>query len=265
MWVFIPYPTIQADPCRPPKQTKGGPRKSNTGTPVPGDDASSNIIVERLSYADSPRSFKSTTFTSKLSSRTATTSSTGVRKNAKQILGLERERLSGGDGFMSAQHVEMRKKGVKIELGNKKKVGVKKGSLQNLMKGKRKREALTPAESEAATESATPGLEDDEGEAMDVDRSSPVKGSESSKTEALANESDGTPKKEIITYHTPTAPPSLLPAKKYCDITGLHANYTDPRTKLRYRGLDVWHAVRGLGPGGDQAYLSLRNAQTSLK
>ena len=84
--------------------------------------------------------------------------------------------------------------------------------------------------------------------------------------------------------HTPAAPPSLLPAKKYCDITGLHASYTDPKTKLRYKGLEVWHVVRGLvsatrhlssvrvltdgsdkGPGGDQAYLALRNAQTHLK
>lgn len=80
--------------------------------------------------------------------------------------------------------------------------------------------------------------------------------------------------------HTPTAPPSLLPAKKYCDITGLHAAYTDPRTKLRYKGLEVWSIVRNLvgppspcvkkaadmqGPGVDQSYLALRGAQTSLK
>lgn len=71
---------------------------------------------------------------------------------------------------------------------------------------------------------------------------------------------DISPKGEVITCelimrdrneadvidHTPTAPPSLLPAKKYCDITGLPASYTDPRTKLRYKGLDVWHVVRGL-------------------
>lgn len=50
----------------------------------------------------------------------------------------------------------------------------------------------------------------------------------------------------LMTDHTPTAPPSLLPAKKYCDITGLPAAYTDPRTKLRYKGLEVWHVVRGL-------------------
>jgi len=30
------------------------------------------------------------------------------------------------------------------------------------------------------------------------------------------------------------APPSLLPAKKYCDLTGLEAKYTDPKSKLRY-------------------------------
>jgi len=81
----------------------------------------------------------------------------------------------------------------------------------------------------------------------------------------------------MFTDHTPAAPPSLLPAKKYCDITGLHAAYTDPRTKLRYKGLEVWHVVRNLvsllisfmtdnqGPGIDQTYLSLRGAQTSLK
>lgn len=49
-----------------------------------------------------------------------------------------------------------------------------------------------------------------------------------------------------VTDHTPTAPPSLLPAKKYCDVTGLHAAYTDPRTKLRYKGLEVWNIVRNL-------------------
>src|SRR5208282_4077105 len=30
------------------------------------------------------------------------------------------------------------------------------------------------------------------------------------------------------------APPSLLPQKKYCDITGLEGKYTDPKTKLRF-------------------------------
>lgn len=251
----------------PSKPQKNVPRKSNTGTPVASEDGVSiAAVIDRLSYADAPRPFKSASFVSRLPSRTATSSSTSVRKNAKQILALERERYLGGDGFLSAQHVAMRKRGEKIELGKKKKGVAKKGNIQNLLKGKMKRDAeetpgtqeQTPAESRMTSEGTTPTLEEDED--MDMDQK------ERPAVQAPPSDSgDGRSKKEIVTYLTPTAPPSLLPPKKYCDITGLHASYTDPRTKLRYKGLDVWHVVRALGPGGDQAYLSLRGAQTSLK
>lgn len=251
----------------PSKPQKNVPRKSNTGTPVASEDGISiAAVIDRLSYADAPRPFKSASFVSHLPSRTATSSSTSVRKNVKQILALERERYLGGDGFLSAQHVAMRKRGEKIELGKKKKGVAKKGNIQNLLKGKMKRDAeetpgtqeQTPAESRMTSEGTTPTLEEDED--MDMDQK------ERPAVQAPPGDSeDGRPKKEIVTYLTPTAPPSLLPPKKYCDITGLHASYTDPRTKLRYKGLDVWHVVRALGPGGDQAYLSLRGAQTSLK
>lgn len=50
----------------------------------------------------------------------------------------------------------------------------------------------------------------------------------------------------VVADLTPQAPPSLLPAKKYCDITGLPAKYTDPKTKLRYCGLEVWEVIRTL-------------------
>ena len=39
---------------------------------------------------------------------------------------------------------------------------------------------------------------------------------------------------DVPTYTGIEAPPSLLPAKKYCDLTGLEAKYTDPKTRLRY-------------------------------
>jgi INO80 complex subunit C len=45
---------------------------------------------------------------------------------------------------------------------------------------------------------------------------------------------------------TSQAPPSLLPAKKYCDITGLPAKYTDPKTRLHFRGLEVLDVIRGM-------------------
>ncbi|EKX46130.1 hypothetical protein GUITHDRAFT_152532, partial [Guillardia theta CCMP2712] len=37
---------------------------------------------------------------------------------------------------------------------------------------------------------------------------------------------------EVATYSSIEAPPSILPSKKYCDLTGLGARYTDPQTKL---------------------------------
>ncbi|WVN88317.1 uncharacterized protein L203_103522 [Cryptococcus depauperatus CBS 7841] len=242
-------------------------RKSNTSTPAPSEDGNSipiAAIIERLSYADTPRPFKSPGFQSCLPSRTATTSTTTVKKNVKQILALERERLSGGDGFLSAAHVGMKKRGETIVLGKKKKGAAKKNNIQNLLKGKMKREAEdegteTPTgDSEAPSGTVTPSQQQEEDEELDLEAADKLYSQGESQDEQKSQ-------KEIITYMTPAAPPSLLPAKKYCDITGLYAKYTDPKTKLRYKGLEVWHVVRSLGPGADQSYLALRNAQTSLK
>ncbi|KAJ3729146.1 YL1 nuclear protein C-terminal domain-containing protein [Lentinula guzmanii] len=40
------------------------------------------------------------------------------------------------------------------------------------------------------------------------------------------------------------APPSVLPQKHYCDITGLEAPYTDPVTGLRYHDKDVYALIK---------------------
>lgn len=59
--------------------------------------------------------------------------------------------------------------------------------------------------------------------------------------------------------------PSMMPAKKYCDITGLEAHYTDPKTKLRYHDAEVYTVVKGMSVDAAQAFLSLRNSQIVLK
>ena len=41
-----------------------------------------------------------------------------------------------------------------------------------------------------------------------------------------------------VSDHEYDAPPSLKPAKKYCDVTGLEAPYTDPKSRLRYHNAD---------------------------
>jgi INO80 complex subunit C len=61
------------------------------------------------------------------------------------------------------------------------------------------------------------------------------------------------------------APPSLYPPKKYCDVTGQPAKYTDPQTKLHYADAAAFAAVRRLSPEAVQARLALRRAAFTLK
>ena len=48
------------------------------------------------------------------------------------------------------------------------------------------------------------------------------------------------------------APPSLLPQKKFCDITGLEAKYTDPKSKLRFHNTEVYAVIQTLPASVDQ-------------
>ncbi|KAG8997288.1 hypothetical protein FRB94_001083 [Tulasnella sp. JGI-2019a] len=68
----------------------------------------------------------------------------------------------------------------------------------------------------------------------------------------------------LVCYSTIEAPPSLVPAKRYCDITGLEGPYTDPQTKLRYHDKDIFAHIRTLKPSAVQAYLALRGSGQPL-
>ena len=67
------------------------------------------------------------------------------------------------------------------------------------------------------------------------------------------------------TYVSVEAPPSMYPVKKYCDVTGFPAKYTDPRSKLQYASLDVFPVVRTMAHDDAQKLLALRNAHVSLR
>ncbi|KAI9803109.1 MAG: chromatin-remodeling complex subunit ies6 [Piccolia ochrophora] len=71
----------------------------------------------------------------------------------------------------------------------------------------------------------------------------------------------------IATYTNIESAPSLHPAhqKRYCDITGLPAPYTDPKTRLRYHNKEVFGVVRTLGQGVPDKYLEARGAHIVLK
>ncbi|KAI9851550.1 MAG: hypothetical protein M1838_003382 [Thelocarpon superellum] len=69
------------------------------------------------------------------------------------------------------------------------------------------------------------------------------------------------------TYSNIESAPSLHPAhqKHYCDITGLPAPYTDPKSRLRYHNQEVFAVVRTLGQGVAENYLEARGAHVILK
>ncbi|KAJ2957417.1 hypothetical protein NQZ79_g6867 [Umbelopsis isabellina] len=70
---------------------------------------------------------------------------------------------------------------------------------------------------------------------------------------------------DFPTYQNIESPPSVRPLKKYCDITGLEARYTDPKTGLRYHNAEIFQFIKGLGVSSVQAYLGSRNAAVVLK
>ncbi|KAI0794816.1 hypothetical protein C8Q75DRAFT_712597, partial [Abortiporus biennis] len=86
-------------------------------------------------------------------------------------------------------------------------------------------------------------------EAMDVDGVTP----------------DMTPEEDIPTYSSIEAPPSLLPQRRYCDITGLEAPYTDPATGLRYHDKSIYELIKGLSTTAAKDYLSARGVNPIVK
>lgn len=143
---------------------------------------------------------------SRLNVRTATSSTAAVKKNAKQLLTLERERYAGGDGFLSAAQTQAKARGEAIEIPGKKKKATgaagglglnvprpKGWNLKN--RGANKSGAATPSTAVSAGGTggsgvSTPMLVDEEAEDDDEDGTAVA--------EPPAEESS-VPKKEIIT------------------------------------------------------------------
>ncbi|XP_032813357.1 INO80 complex subunit C isoform X1 [Petromyzon marinus] len=62
------------------------------------------------------------------------------------------------------------------------------------------------------------------------------------------------------TYSNIDAPPSFKPAKKYSDLSGLPASYTDPQSKLHFSNAEEFSQVRTLPMDIVSGYLALRKA-----
>lgn len=71
----------------------------------------------------------------------------------------------------------------------------------------------------------------------------------------------------IATYTNIESAPSLHPGhqKHYCDITGLPAPYTDPKSRLRYHNIEMFGIIQNLSANVQQNYLEARGAHVVLK
>jgi INO80 complex subunit C len=70
-----------------------------------------------------------------------------------------------------------------------------------------------------------------------------------------------------VTFTNIESAPSLHPSsrRRYCDITGLPAPYTDPKTRLRYHNAEIFGNIRTMGQATVEGYLAARGAHTVLK
>ncbi|KAG5440495.1 hypothetical protein PCK2_000429 [Pneumocystis canis] len=67
------------------------------------------------------------------------------------------------------------------------------------------------------------------------------------------------------TYSSIEASPSVLPRAKWCDVTGLHGFYTDPKTGLRFHNKEVFSVIKNMTQGVEQQFLQMRGLQVILR
>ncbi|EJC97905.1 uncharacterized protein FOMMEDRAFT_114675 [Fomitiporia mediterranea MF3/22] len=215
----------------PPKgsgKRKGGATPA-VSTPADVSAPQTPTLAESLSYLSYPRPFKNPSYTKNAARRTRT---------LKSVLSQERER-----------------------------------ERQDRERRRAEREAALTAASSAAGEAPPVSGEEDgnvnvkaDGDGMDVDtqeqeRETSAPGSEAA-VKTMLNVIE---EEDIPTYTSIEAPPSILPQKHYCDITGLEAPYTDPATGLRYHDKSIYEFIKTLNASAVKDYLALRGVNPIVK
>jgi INO80 complex subunit C len=70
---------------------------------------------------------------------------------------------------------------------------------------------------------------------------------------------------DMPSYLSIEAPPSVLPQRRYCDITGLEAPYTDPITGLRFHDKSIYELIKSLSASASKDYLAARGVNPIVK
>lgn len=69
----------------------------------------------------------------------------------------------------------------------------------------------------------------------------------------------------LISDQSLEAGPSILPKRKYCDITGFESRYIDPISGLRYYNSDIYKILQRLSEPIKNQYLAMRKALFIIK
>ncbi|KAJ1580177.1 hypothetical protein NDA11_000046 [Ustilago hordei] len=206
-------------------------------------------LAEQLSFHAAERPFKSAEFTARMTKMSSNLSRRN--KSLKQILQSERE-------------AEMRAAGQKFKERKRKEAMPQRsrlvGAALQAVARREERERLAK-EAKKAVAGQDGQEEVKKEEAVDVEMKEKQAEGEA---DGVEEENEGE-KRDLPSYSSVEAPPSLRPAKKYCDVTGLIAPYTDPKSGLRYHSVQVYEIIKQFGPGVDNAYLSLRGDGSQIK
>ncbi|KAF2073182.1 hypothetical protein CYY_005499 [Polysphondylium violaceum] len=81
----------------------------------------------------------------------------------------------------------------------------------------------------------------------------------------LASENTSNLKATFPSYQNIEVSSTLIPTKKYCDITGYIANYVDPKSQLRYYDSSVYKLIQTFPDNLQQSYLNLRRGNTGYR
>ncbi|CAO1627680.1 unnamed protein product [Sympodiomycopsis kandeliae] len=199
------------------------------------------------------------------------TSSSGRKRNYKQIIAMEQEaNFDLGVGGSSSKSKKKKKKKstattnseTVTTAGGGKLVGAAAKAAKR-KEERLKREAAAGQQDDSTLSSPTP-TEQGNDTPLGEEAEEQEEEDEETKTLRLEQEQERQRKRQLPTFLSVEAPPSLRPAKKYCDVTGLIAPYTDPKTGLRYHSAEIYEIIKEFPPGVDTAYLALRGKVNTL-
>ncbi|UZJ51456.1 hypothetical protein CBS101457_000776 [Exobasidium rhododendri] len=228
---------------------------------------STPVPLESRNYVDSPRPFKNPNHTRNTYRRT---------KTLKQILAAEREAALGAEGSGSGK-----RKG-------------KKSAVSALLSGNGLENETGASSTQASRAGSADIVEGDTAMASATDVTTEQSNRDVEAAAAAAAAALAKRKRDLPSYSSVEAPPSLRPRKKFCDITGLlvsmcgsernglgiivHLAAATPGTLYRSQIAPALSQRRDLqhhqdfyrcnsqkGPGIDQAYLNLRGESSQIK